>query len=112
MELIFVAVCLLVVGLAYSLRAAGTKPVAGSSDYAVSRDGRVLLTRGPRVRALRALAMPEGLRVTLRTGSRTGNFFVHDLVAEAHLPNPAGRKRVRHRDGNLRNNAADNLEWY
>ncbi|CAN7692091.1 HNH endonuclease [Pseudoduganella sp. LjRoot289] len=112
MELIIVAACLLVAAFAYSLRAAGTKPVVGSDYYAVSRDGRVLLTRGARVQCLRALAMEEGLRVTLRSGTRTGNFFVHDLVAEAHLPNPAGRQRVRHKDGNKRNNAVDNLEWY
>lgn len=112
MELIVVAACLLVAAFVYSVRSAGTKPVVGSNYYAVSRDGRVLLTRGPRVRALRALAMPEGLRVTLRSGTRTGNFFVHDLVAEAHLPNPAGHQRVRHKDGNLRNNAVDNLQWY
>ena len=112
MELIIVAVVVLIGALAYSFRAAGTKPVKGSDFYVVSRDGRVLRTRGPQVKCLRALAMPEGLRVTLSNGSRTGQFFVHDLVAEAHLPNPSGRTRVRHKDGNKRNNAVANLEWY
>ncbi|MNR69154.1 hypothetical protein D3C85_1942120 [compost metagenome] len=64
------------------------------------------------MKCLRALAMPDGLRVTLSNGSRTGQFFVHDLVAEAHLPNPARLARVRHKDGNKRNNAVANLEWY
>ncbi|WP_377703127.1 HNH endonuclease [Pseudoduganella sp. UC29_71] len=111
MELLIVALMVLAGALVYSLRAAGTKPVKGSDFYVVSRDGRVLRNRGPRVKCLRALALPEGLRVTLSNGSRTGQFFVHDLVAEAHLPNPKGRSSVRHKDGNKRNNAVANLEW-
>ncbi|MQA40390.1 hypothetical protein GEV02_19745 [Rugamonas sp. FT29W] len=49
--------------------------------------------------------------VKLRNGNRTGEFLVHDLVAEAHLPNPSGLKYVRHKDGNLRNNKVENLAW-
>jgi hypothetical protein len=37
---------------------------------------------------------------------------VHELVAEAWLPNPEGKTRVRHRDGCTTNNSADNLEWF
>ena len=37
--------------------------------------------------------------------------YVHELVAETFVPNPHNKKYVRHKDGNLRNNNADNLEW-
>ena len=36
---------------------------------------------------------------------------VHELVAEAFIPNPDRKKYVIHKDGNKLNNEADNLEW-
>lgn len=38
--------------------------------------------------------------------------YVHELVAETFLPNPKGLTRIRHKDGDKRNNCVDNLEWY
>jgi HNH endonuclease len=38
--------------------------------------------------------------------------LVHELVAETHVPNPDGKKRVRHKNGNILDNRASNLEWY
>lgn len=111
MEILLIVVGLLVLGGVFSFAVAGTKPVPGSDFYSVSKDGRVL-TGGRKVAALRPKLSPEGLIVTLRNGTRTGEFFVHHLVAEAHLPNPGGRKGVRHKDGNFKNNKIDNLEWF
>ena len=38
-------------------------------------------------------------------------FRVDYLVASSFVPNPHNYKNVRHIDGNVNNNRADNLEW-
>src|SRR5471030_1616505 len=111
MEFLLIIVGLLVLGFVYSVGVAGATPVSGRDFYKVSKDGRVLASGAKKVTALRPKLYPEGLKVTLRNGSRTGEFFVHELVAEAHLPNPQRLKNVRHKDGNIRNNKMENLEW-
>lgn len=37
--------------------------------------------------------------------------YVHRLVATYFLPNPKNDSEVNHKDGNKRNNNAENLEW-
>jgi hypothetical protein len=111
MEIILIIAVVLALGFAYSFLVASAKPVTGSDFYKVSKDGRVLAAAGPKVTALKPTLYPQGLKVKLRGGTRTGEFFVHDLVAEAFLPNPKLLPAVRHRDGNVRNNKLENLEW-
>jgi len=113
MEISILLVALALIGaFAYSFTVAATKPIPGSDTYSASKDGRILVTKGKKVTCLRAKASAEGMLVKLRSGTRTGVFTVHELVAEAHLPKPAGRTSVRHKDGNLRNNSVANLEWF
>ena len=38
-------------------------------------------------------------------------FQVHYLIALSFLPNPDGYFNVKHKDGNIRNNNVENLEW-
>ncbi|MGV7207435.1 hypothetical protein ACLB1G_06240 [Oxalobacteraceae bacterium A2-2] len=111
MEILLLVAGVLVAGFIYSLLVAGTRPVVGSDYYSVSKDGRVMATRKGKVSCLRPRTTAEGLLVRLRAGTRTGEFPVHVLVAEAHLPNP-GYERVRHKDGNIRNNHVHNLQWF
>ena len=101
----------LALGFAYSILVASAKPVLGSDYYKVSRDGRVMLSAGSKVNVLKPTLYPEGLKVKLRGGTREGEFYVHDLVAEVFLPNPNKLPAVRHRDGNVRNNRVENLQW-
>jgi hypothetical protein len=111
MEFILIIALLLALAFGYSLIVASAKPVLGSDYYKVSKDGRVLLAAGSKVSALKPTLYPEGLKVKLRGGTRVGEFFVHELVAETYLPNPNKYPVVRHKDGNVRNNKVENLQW-
>ena len=112
MEIVFIIAGVLALGVLYSVTVASAKPIPGSGMYKISRDGRVLMCAGPKVSAVRPTLYPDGLRVKLRGGARTGEFYVHELVAEVYLPNPRRLAKVRHKDGNVRNNNLDNLEWF
>lgn len=45
------------------------------------------------------------------TNGKSKEFRVDYLVASSFVPNPHNYKNIRHIDGNLDNNRADNLEW-
>ena len=52
------------------------------------------------------------LYVTLFRGDKKSNFYIQQLVSLCYIPNPNGKKRVRHLDNNKSNNSVENLEWY
>ena len=72
--------------------------------------GRVLPVKG---RIMKQNTHYKGYkRLLLSNGEdREHGYFVHRLVAEAFIPNPAGLPEVNHKDENKANNRADNLEW-
>ena len=50
-------------------------------------------------------------RVVLCNAGKSKRYLVHRLVAMLYVPNPNNLDVVNHKDGNKRNNNADNLEW-
>jgi hypothetical protein len=52
------------------------------------------------------------LYVILYKNNKGTKHYVHELVAQTFIPNPDNKSKVRHIDGNITNNCADNLEWY
>ena len=68
--------------------------------YAVSRSGKVLRKLTP----VQPINHPLGYLIT-------GHHLVHRMVATCWVPNPKGAKLVHHKNGNKRDNRADNLEW-
>lgn len=51
------------------------------------------------------------LTVRLSREGKSYTKYLHRLLAEAFIPNPMGLKYVNHKDGNVRNNQLNNLEW-
>lgn len=49
--------------------------------------------------------------VTLNLDGVRKNYRIHRLVAQLFIPNPNNLPQVNHKDGNKKNNRADNLEW-
>ncbi len=62
----------------------------------------------PHLRGKNGLMYPA---VTLSKDGKSVAYSVHRLVAQAFVPNPKGLKEVNHKDENVLNCHADNLEW-
>lgn len=50
-------------------------------------------------------------RIGLRKNGKTKNWYIHQLVARAFIPNPLSKPEVNHIDCNKANNHISNLEW-
>lgn len=50
-------------------------------------------------------------QVVLYKNGEKENKLIHQLVAQAFIPNPDNKPTVNHIDGNKLNNCVDNLEW-
>jgi hypothetical protein len=80
--------------------------------YMVSDAGIITSLIGGSKKILKDQPTPGGYRnITLSVARKPRVFMVHQLVADAFVPNPEGKKLVRHIDGNKQNNNASNLRW-
>lgn len=78
----------------------------------VSDAGIITSLIGGSKKILKDLPAPGGYRkITLSVARKPRSFMIHQLVAGAFVPNPEGKKLVRHIDGNNQNNNAINLRW-
>ena len=92
------------------------KAIEGTGgQYEVSNTGKIrsnnYLGHGKQ-RELCLVADHKGylrVRIYIEGGGKTVK--VHREVAKAFIPNPENKPEVNHKDGDKRNNRADNLEW-
>ena len=84
--------------------------------YQISNLGRVksfprkFTTKKPRI--LKGKPTPKGyLQVSLSTNNKVFPKYIHRLVADAFVFNAFDKLEVNHKDGDKKNNKANNLEW-
>jgi hypothetical protein len=82
----------------------------GFSNYIVTSDGRVI-NRNGKVLKLVGGHKKGYLKVTLYSDKVKRNYFIHQLVALAFIPNPHSYDTVDHIDNDTSNNDSSNLQW-
>lgn len=89
------------------LRGERAKEITGYEGlYAVSNKGNVYS-----LRTKSCLEARDGAYVTLSKGGKVETYRIADLVAREWVANKLRWEYVRHKDGDIRNNMASNLEW-
>ncbi|WZP34549.1 HNH endonuclease [Enterococcus phage vB_Efs1_KEN01] len=79
-------------------------------NYAVNIKGEILNIKTHR--KLKERSHNQGYKkVMLSNNGKTKQFYIHRLVAQAFIPNPANLEYVNHIDENKDNNHVSNLEW-
>jgi hypothetical protein len=82
--------------------------ISNYDNYEVSNLGRVRNNKTGRI----LKASKKGGYYSLRLScSKPKNYFVHQLVAQAFIPNLENKPQVNHIDKNGLNNKVNNLEW-
>lgn len=86
------------------------QPIQGYENYFISNHGRVYSILKKKL-LKQELVRGYYYRVKITTSHKYVHFRVHRLVASAFIPNPDNKPIVHHKDGNAKNNKADNLQW-
>lgn len=81
--------------------------------YRIFDDGSIyrILPDGTEVRLFKRPAKYKYFSICFFKEGKEQHRYVHRLIAEAFVPNPANAPIVHHKDGDPHNNAASNLEW-
>lgn len=84
-------------------------------DYQINENGDVFNSLGQKIKTFINSRGYIGFSICYKDAStnksRTKNFLVHRLLAEAFIPNPENKPQVNHVDGDKTNFSLSNLEW-
>lgn len=69
------------------------------------------VTYTPRERFMKPTVDRGYLKLQLSRGKKRKTKYIHQLVAEAFIPNLNNYREVNHKDSNPTNNRIENLEW-
>jgi len=83
--------------------------------YFATIDGDIYSNKHKRPRKLKIHSVGKDRHyrvVQLSDGKgNTKSFYVHQIICKAFLPNHTNSWGIRHKDGDVTNNALENLEW-
>lgn len=81
-------------------------------DYQISTFGRLKSLKHNEPIIIKPFLSQKGyLRVSLSKDNKPHQYFIHDLVGLAFIPNLDGKPEIDHIDGNKFNNHVKNLRW-
>ena len=90
------------------------KRIEDFPSYYISSIGRVYSKKSNRLLKVRYVSQIPSGSVNLTNRNKhiiSVPYRIDRLVAQAFVPNPENRPSIRHKDGNIKNNRWDNLEW-
>ena len=87
--------------------------IEGYEDYYITDTGQVISMKynTPRIMKTYLDRNDRYVYIKLCKNNKTKAFAIHQLVAQAFIPNPHNYKEVDHIDNNPQNNNKDNLQW-
>jgi len=86
------------------------KNIEDFPNYEISNYGEIRNKKTDKI--LKAWSTERGYpRVDLCKDGNKKPYRIHRLVTKYFVPNPQNKTYVNHKDGNKKNNRADNLEW-
>ena len=88
-------------------------PIPGFADYYASRTGFIYSAKSKNLTQKVIYHSKDGYDEVklIPDGGKTTTFRLHIIICTAFYSRPNGKMTVNHKDGNGRNNHADNLEW-
>lgn len=90
------------------------KPIHNCNGYYIDSNGDIYSNKKGYLIQLKPYTDSQGhykmIKLITNNGKRK-NYLIHRLVAEHYIDNPMNLPEVNHKDNDMKNNQADNLEW-
>jgi len=88
------------------------KKIIDYPDYLISKEGQIYSLTSKKLKEFEKNEFSYcRVRLFNKTSKKGKKFYVHQIVAQAYIPNPYDYTQVNHKDLNKHNNNINNLEW-
>lgn len=88
------------------------KLVEGTSNYYISKCGKLFSTSGKRLKRLKVQINPDGYeKCTIFKNGKRKDSSIHRLIGLTWIRRPPGKTQINHKNGIKTDNRIENLEW-